>query len=92
MEGLYFSCKIADVLKSEAIVKSIIRQKESLKNLVILLEASRLDENSKYILVDSKALLEAYKVAESSKAFNIETIKEIHFIANALRKKIVSGV
>jgi len=92
VEGLYVSCKIAEVLKSEAIVKSIIQQKESLKNLVVLLEASKLDDTSRYILLDLRALNDAYKTADASGTYTLETIKEINFISNALRKKIVSGV
>lgn len=92
IEGLYVSCKIAESLKSEPIIKSIIKQKESLKNLVILLEASKLDDNSRYILTDLKALNDAYKTADASGTCTLETIKEINFISNALRKKVVSGV
>jgi hypothetical protein len=92
IEGLYVSCHIAEEQKSESIVKSIISQKESLKNLVVMLEASKLDEASMYILVDLKALQEAYHSAEKMKANDPAAIKEINFISSALRKKIISGV
>jgi hypothetical protein len=92
IEGLYVSCQIAEDQKSESIIKSIISQKESLKNLVVMLEASKLDDASTYILVDLKALLGAYDAAEKMETKNLETIKEINFISTALRKKIISGV
>jgi hypothetical protein len=92
IEGLYVSCQIAEEQKSESIIKSIISQKESLKNLVVMLEASKLDDASTYILVDLKALMGAYETAEKMKTISPEAIKEINFISTALRKKIVSGV
>jgi len=91
IEGLFVSCKIAESLNSENIVKSILKQKESLRNLVIMLEASNLDAGSQYILTDLKALHESYKIAEKADAITIATITDISAKAGALRKKIVSG-
>lgn len=92
VEGLYVSCQIAENIKSESIIKGILKQKESLKNLVVMLESSKLDETTKFILIDLKALLEAYNNAEKAGKSDLPAIKEINFIATALRKKIVSSV
>lgn len=91
LEGLYVSCQIATSLNSEELVKSILKQKESLKNLVILLEASKVTDDSKYILTDLKALNEAYKPTDANAKCTLETIKDITAICTALRKKIISG-
>jgi hypothetical protein len=91
IEGLFVSCKIAESLNSDNIVKSILKQKESLRNLVIMLEASNLDAGSQYILKDLKDLHEAYKVAEKAETINVACISDITAKAGALRKKIVSG-
>lgn len=91
IEGLYVSCKIAESLKSDAIVKSIVKQKESLKNLVVMLDASQLEESSKYILTDLKSLEESYSAIEKAETFTVDTIKDIITKTTALRKKIVAG-
>jgi hypothetical protein len=92
IEGLHVSCQIAKSLNSEPIVKSILKQQESLKNLVILLDASKIDDGSKFILTDLQALDLAYKTAAATENSSVETIKEISAIAEGLRKKIISGI
>jgi hypothetical protein len=91
IEGLYVSCQIANSLESEDLVKSILKQKESLKNLIVLLDAAKITDGSKYILTDLKNLSEAFKLAESSGTNTKEAIKDIVTIISSLRKKIISG-
>jgi hypothetical protein len=92
IEGLYVSCQIAQSLKSEPVTRSILSQKESLKNLVIMLEASNLEENSRFLLNDLKVLLTNYQKAEELKTNDPSAIKDIALTVTALRKKIVSGI
>jgi hypothetical protein len=91
IEGLYVSCKIAESIQSEDVVKTILKQKESLKNLVIMLENSKLDEKSAFIVTDLRLLETNYAKAEESKKTDISTIKDIASAVTALRKKLVSG-
>lgn len=91
IEGLYVSCSIAKSINSENVVKAILDQKESLKNLVIMLEASNLDEKAMFILNDLKVLLTNYEAAIEKKSFAVDTIHDISLTATALRKKIVAG-
>lgn len=91
IEGLYVSCQIANEIKSESVVKTIISQEESLKNLVIMLEASRIDDKNKFIVTDMKELQAAFKKIEGTTSFTPETIKDIAEVSRVLRKKIVSG-
>ncbi|MCW3076157.1 MAG: hypothetical protein JWO32_766 [Bacteroidetes bacterium] len=91
IEGLYVSCKIAESVRSEEIVKTILEQKESLHNLVILLEQSGLSDNSKFIINDLKLLEINYKAADELKSTKISTIKDIVLTITALRKKLVAG-
>lgn len=91
IEGLYVSCQIANEIKSEAVVKTIIDQEESLKNLVIMLEATKIDDKNKFIVVDMKELQEAFKKNEGTKDYKLESIKDITEISRALRKKLISG-
>lgn len=92
IEGLYVSCKISETLKSEEVVKSILKQQESLKNLVILLESSKLDEGSRYMLDDLITLRDLFKAGENVQQFDFESIKPISEKISALRNKIVSGI
>ncbi len=92
VEGLHVSCQIAKSLNAEAVVKSILKQKESLKNLIILLDASNVDAGSQYIITDLKNIQVAYKAAEATGTYTAETIKDISSAAEALRRKMVSGV
>ena len=92
IEGLHVSCQIAKNLNSEAIVKSILKQKESLKNLIVLLDAANITEGSMYIVNDLKNLQVAFKVAEENNTFTNDNIKDIISTAEALRRKIISGL
>ncbi|MBA3663370.1 MAG: hypothetical protein H0W61_04075 [Bacteroidetes bacterium] len=91
IEGLYVSCNIAQSINSERVVETILKQKESLKNLVIMLENSNLDERSKFIITDLKMLEANYVAAEESKKTDVSVIKEISQTIVTLRKKLVSG-
>lgn len=91
IEGLYVSCEIAKSVQSEKIVQTILEQKESLKNLVIMLDASNLDDKCKFIVSDLKLLELNFDTALDSKKTDIATIKDISSTVTALRKKIISG-
>ncbi|MCE3229721.1 MAG: hypothetical protein K0S32_4272 [Bacteroidetes bacterium] len=91
IEGLYVSCQIAQSLNSESVTKTILTQKESLKNLVVMLEASNLDETAHFMVTDLKVLLTNYQTAEQLKTTDVATIKDIALTVTALRKKIVAG-
>jgi predicted transposase YbfD/YdcC len=91
VEGLYVSCQMAKTVNGEKIIKTIIDQNESLKNLIIMLEASNLAENTKYIVTDLKAIREAFNVAEANTVHNLETIKTINEKVTALRNKLISA-
>lgn len=91
IEGLYVSCEIAKSIKSEKIVQTILGQRESLKNLVIMLDASKLDDKSQFIVTDLKLLEANFKTAAESQKTDISTIHDISSTITALRKKIISG-
>lgn len=91
IEGLFVSCKIVESMESEALVKSILKQKESLKNLIIMLDEAKLDAKSIYILNDLKSLNDSYTATENTQDFKLGTIKDIISKVNTLRHKIVSG-
>lgn len=92
IEGLYVSCKIAETLNADGLAQSILKQKESLKNLVIMLEASKLDDRATFIRNDLKSLQDVFSAAEGSGKTGFELIKEISDRITAVRNKIVSGM
>jgi hypothetical protein len=92
IEGLYVSCKITESLNSDEVAKSILKQEESLKNLIVLLEGSKLDDRSDYILNGLKILHNTFKETAGIEKTGFSSIKEICEITSALRNKIISGI
>ena len=91
IEGLYVGCSFAKTVGSESLVQAVLIQQESLKNLIIMLEASNLDETSQFLVLDLKALLICYKAKEAITTFNLNAIKDINEKITALRNKLISG-
>jgi hypothetical protein len=92
IEGLYVSCHLSKTVNSEDIIKNILKQKESLKNLIIMLESSNLSDGSKFITDDLRALYRAFETAETKKAYTQEVLSPITDLVSTIRKRIVSGV
>lgn len=90
IEGLYVSCKMAQVVNQPDVIKTIIDQKESLRNLVIMLEAVTLEPAAQFVLEDLKKLQEAFAVAETATKFNKDTIESITGIISDLRNRATS--
>lgn len=91
IEGLYVSCQMAQVVDTEGIVKAIISQKESLKNLIVMLEAVKLDERAQFILSDLKGLYDAYNLAETATKYDKKAIATITQKISDLRNKITNS-
>lgn len=90
IEGFYTACNTAKETKNEAVVKAIFAQKESLKYLIELLEASRIADETKYIisdLIDLKKTLDA----KTDKVFTLDSLKEADAKATALRTKVIAA-
>ncbi|MDX2174042.1 MAG: hypothetical protein SFY56_13145 [Bacteroidota bacterium] len=91
IEGLYVGCCFAKELGTESLVKAVLNQEESLKNLIIMLEASNLDETSQFLVVDLKSLQFAYKAKEKNSKYDLKAITEIIEKITALRNKLIAG-
>lgn len=91
IEGMYVSCEIAKELNKEKIVKYLLEQKESLKNVIVMLEDAKLTGESLFVLNDLKEIHNAFEVAETNTVKNLETIKTIIDKVGALRQKLVAG-
>jgi hypothetical protein len=90
IEGLYVSCHLAQEVGAQNIIKAIIGQKESLKNLIVMLEAVELDENARFILTDLKELYDIYNVAEANTKYDKKAIEGITQKISELRNKITN--
>lgn len=90
VEGMYLACSTAKETKSEAIVKAIFKQKESLKYLVELLEASKLSNDSKYI-IDDLAALKTILESKTDNVFTLDALAEADKKATTIRTKVISS-
>jgi hypothetical protein len=90
IEGLYVSCQMGQDAKAESIIRTIISQKESLKNLIVMLEGVTLEEPATFVLKDLKKLYNAFEDADNAKKYDREAISEITKQITALRNKVTS--
>jgi len=91
IEGLYVSCQIAQKVDTEPIIKTIIEQKESLRNLIVMLEGVSLEEGAMFILNDLKSLHQSFVVAETSTKYDKDAIAEITKKISDLRNRITTA-
>lgn len=90
IEGIYISCIIAHRIEDpQNIIKTIVKQDESLKHLINMVEASNVSEDAKYIVEGLKDLKVSFEEASKKNEFKLETIKSINDKSTALRNKIV---
>lgn len=90
IEGLHLACVTANDTKSEAIVKAIFEQKESLKYLIELLEASKLAEESAYLITDLKTLKTLFD-AKTDKVYTVESLAPLQAKNTEIRTKVISS-
>ncbi len=89
-EGLYVACQTAKETKNEPIVKEIFAQKESLDNLLELLQSSKLPDETAYVLEDLK-VLKTIIDSKTDKVFTLDSMKELDAKITDLRTKIISS-
>lgn len=90
IEGLYVACQTAKETKNEPIVKEIFAQKESLDNLMELLQSSKLPDETAYVVTDLKEVKKIID-AKSDTIFTLEAMKELDAKITDLRTKIISS-
>ena len=91
IEGLYVSCQLAQEIGAENIIKAIVQQKESLRNLIVMMEGVTLEESAKFILKDLKELYKIYDIAETTTTYDKKAIAEITKKISELRNKITNS-
>ncbi|HQQ92925.1 MAG TPA: hypothetical protein PLQ93_00105 [Bacteroidia bacterium] len=90
IEGLYVSCQMAQVVNSESIIKTILSQKESLRNLIALLDGVTLKNDEKFLITELKELYKLYEVAETTTAYDKAAIASITQKITGLRSSVVN--
>lgn len=89
IEGMHVSCKIAEQIKAENTIRTILKQEESLKHLIIMTEASSLNAEGLYVLDGLKSIQGHLKSAIAKNEATLESIKPLSESIAKLRKKIV---
>ncbi len=89
IEGLYVACQTAKESKNEAIIKEIFNQKESLNNLIELIEVSKVSSEAAYVLTDLQSIKKTLD-SKSDKVFTVDALKELDTKITEIRTKIVS--
>lgn len=89
IEGMYVSVQIAKRINSENIIKTILKQDESLKHLISMVQASNVSADAKYVVDGLTDLKLSFDEATKKNTYTMETIKEISDKTIALRKKVV---
>lgn len=89
IEGMNISCVIAKKIKAEKTIKTILKQEESLKHLIIMADASGLNAEGLYVLDGLKSIQGHLKKAAANGSVTLENIKTLSESIATLRKKIV---
>lgn len=90
IEGLYVACQTAKEKNNEPIVKEVFGQKESLDNLLELLQSSKLPDETAYLIPDLKAI-KAIVDGKSDKVYTVAAMKDLDAKITELRTKIISS-
>jgi hypothetical protein len=90
IEGLYVSCKMAEKVDREDIVKTILEQREALKNLIVMLEAVELEESGTFILSDLRGLYTTFDEVVALQQYDSKALDAITNKITNLRNKIIS--
>ena len=89
IEGIYIACQTAKETKSEAIVKEIFTQKESLVNLIELIQSSKVVSEAEYIVTELKAIKSIYD-SKTATDYSLNSLKELDGKIAEVRTRIVS--
>lgn len=93
IEGFYTSCQIAKKTPSEGIVKAIIRHKETLDNIIVLLGQSNLSKESMFVLNDLTTIsgIMGDVIASPDLKYSYESIAPADEAVSRLRSKVTSS-
>ncbi len=90
IEGVYIACNTAKETKSEDVVKEIFSQTESLKYLIELLDASKINQDAGYIISDLKNAQTIFTSKTDGK-YTLEALVELDKVITALRTRITTS-
>ncbi len=90
VEGMYVACQTAKESNSEEIVKEIFNQKESLSNLIELLEVSKVNNEAAYIISDLQSVKKIIE-SKTDKVYTIAALKDLDAKITEIRTKIISN-
>lgn len=94
IEGFYTSCQIAKKTPSEGIVKAIIKHKETLDNIIVLLGQSNLNKDAMFVLNDMvtiSGIMSEIISQGSDLRYSYESIAPADEAITRLRNKVVTA-
>lgn len=93
VEGFYTSCQIAKKTPSEGIVKAIIKHKETLDNIIVLLGQNDLDKNAMFIMNDMSTISSILSdiISQNDIKYTYETIAPADEAVTRLRNKVIGA-
>ncbi|MGE0567185.1 MAG: hypothetical protein AB7O73_04490 [Bacteroidia bacterium] len=94
IEGFYTSCQISKKSSSEGIIAAIIRQKETLDNIIVLLGQSGLSKEAQFVINDLTTIsgILSEIIAQPDIKYTYETIATADEAIIRLRNKVVSSI
>lgn len=90
IEGLYVSCRIGTRINQESVIRTIIGQKESLRNLIVMLESVKPEAEYDFLLKDLRRLYEAFEAAQKPEKYDSAAVENITAIISDLRNRITA--
>lgn len=94
IEGFYTSCQISKKTPSEGIVKAILKHKETLDNIIVLLGQSNLSRDAMFVLNDLTTIsgIMGEIISEKDIKYTYETIAQADEAVTRLRSKVISAL
>jgi len=94
IEGFYTSCQISKKTPSEGIVKAILKHKETLDNIIVLLGQSNLNKDAMFVLNDLTTVsgIMSEIISQNDIKYTYETIAQADEAVTRLRSKVVSAL
>ena len=91
IEGLYLSGKVAEKAKTKKLIDKMSKQKQSLADLISLVENAKITGDATFILNDLKDLKTSYDKIPDNTTMTDEILAEINTKVFALRAKLISA-
>lgn len=91
IEGLYLSAKVVEKSKNKRMVQKMSQQKQSLDDLITLLDNAHLPDDVSFVAAGLKDLKASYAKIEANAAMSDDIFKEVDDRVTQLHEKIIGN-